>query len=123
MVTHLLPRYSAQLSSLAAAPSTGTDNASLARSHSSIPLFISSSTIPFAAPSSSSSSVPLSGPDAAIHLCLEAVAHARLLVASRQSPATHPTPAVFRHAEQLQAIATKQREDNIKARLLTTPDT
>jgi hypothetical protein len=103
----------------AAAPSTGTNSASLARSHSSVPLFTSSSSIPFAASSSSSSSGPLSGLGAATQLCREAAAHARLLVASRRSPATHPTPAVFRHAEQLQAIATKQREDFNRAALIT----
>jgi hypothetical protein len=104
----------------AAAPSTGTNSAplALARSHPSLSLFASSSSIPFAAPASSSSSCPLSGPGAATLLCREAAAHARLLVASRRSPATHPTPAVFRHAEQLQAIATKQREDVNRAALI-----
>jgi hypothetical protein len=103
----------------AAAHSISTDAASLARSHPSIPLFIPSSSIPFAAStSSSSSSGSLSGPGAATQLCWEAAAHARLLVASRRSPATHPTPAVFRHAEQLQAIATKQREDFNRANLI-----
>jgi hypothetical protein len=118
-----LNSYNTAAAPAAAASSTGTDSAPLAsHSHPSLAVFNSAFTIPFAAPSSTSSSstsAPLSGPSAASDLCREAAAHARLLVASRRFPATHPTPAVFRHAEQLQAIATKQREDVNRADLIT----
>ena len=84
-----------------------------ARSHPSLPVFNSTAASSSSSSSSfsSSASSPLSGPAAVSHLCLRAVAHSRLLLASRSSPATNPTPAAFLHAEHLQSAATQQREE------------
>ena len=114
--TGVAPNVSAASAAIAAAINNSLNtlaNSLPARSHPSLPLFISAASnrpSSSAAPSSSSSS-SLSGPSAVRHLCHRAVHHSQLLLASRSSPATNPTPTAFLHAEHMQSVATQQREE------------